>query len=69
MANLKELRDRINSVQSTKKITSAMKMVAASRLKRAQEVAEASRPYAERMERMVASLMEMFVHFFLPTIL
>jgi len=58
MANLKELKTRISSVKSTQKITSAMKMVAASRLKRAQEVAEASRPYAERMERMVASLME-----------
>ena len=58
MANLKELKTRISSVKSTQKITSAMKMVAASRLKRAQEVAEASRPYAERMERMVVSLME-----------
>jgi len=45
-------------VKSTQKITSAMKMVAASRLKRAQEAAEAARPYAERMERMIASVME-----------
>jgi F-type H+-transporting ATPase subunit gamma len=56
MATLKELRTRIRSVKSTQKITSAMKMVAASRLRRAQEQAEAARPYAERMSRMLASL-------------
>ncbi|HEV2677846.1 MAG TPA: F0F1 ATP synthase subunit gamma [Aliidongia sp.] len=56
MASLKDLRNRIRSVQSTRKITSAMKVVAASRLKRAQDAAEASRPYAVRMERMLASL-------------
>ena len=56
MANLKELRMRIASVRSTRKITSAMKMVAAAKLRRAQESAEAARPYAERMERMMASL-------------
>ncbi len=56
MASLKELRVRIRSVRSTQKITSAMKMVAASRLRRAQEAALAARPYAERMERMLASL-------------
>ena len=56
MANLKDLRIRIASVKSTQKITSAMKMVAAAKLRRAQEAAEASRPYAERMERMVGSL-------------
>ncbi|MGO8920972.1 MAG: F0F1 ATP synthase subunit gamma [Stellaceae bacterium] len=56
MATLKELRVRIRSVRSTQKITSAMKMVAASRLRRAQEQAEAARPYAARMERMLASL-------------
>jgi F-type H+-transporting ATPase subunit gamma len=56
MATLKELRLRIRSVRSTQKITSAMKMVAASRLRRAQEQAEAARPYAQRMERMLASL-------------
>ena len=56
MANLKALRMRINSVRSTRKITSAMKMVAAAKLRRAQEGAEAARPYAERMERMMASL-------------
>jgi F-type H+-transporting ATPase subunit gamma len=58
MANLKELKTRISSVKSTQKITSAMKMVAASRLKRAQEAAEAARPYAERMDRMVYSITE-----------
>ena len=56
MPSLKHLRVRINSVKATQKITSAMKMVAASKLRRAQEAAEASRPYAERMERMVASV-------------
>ena len=56
MASLKDLRNRIRSVRSTQKITSAMKMVAASRLKRAQEQAEAARPYGSRMERMLGSL-------------
>ena len=56
MASLKALRARINSVKSTRKITSAMKMVAASKLKRAQAQAEAARPYAERMARMLAAL-------------
>ncbi len=56
MPSLKEFRVRIESVQSTKKITSAMKMVAASKLRRAQEAAEAARPYAERMERMLGNL-------------
>ena len=56
MPSLKDLRVRINSVKSTQKITSAMKMVAASKLRRAQSQAEAARPYAERMERMLASL-------------
>jgi F-type H+-transporting ATPase subunit gamma len=56
MANLKALRLRIRSVRSTQKITRAMKMVAASKLRRAQERAEAARPYGERMERMLRSL-------------
>ena len=56
MPSLKSLRLRINSVKSTQKITSAMKMVAASKLRRAQHKAEAARPYAQRMERMLASL-------------
>jgi F-type H+-transporting ATPase subunit gamma len=56
MASLKALRARINSVRSTRKITSAMKMVAASKLKRAQTQAEAARPYSERMQRMLAAL-------------
>ena len=56
MPSLKDLRIRIRSVRSTQKITSAMKVVAASRLRRAQEQAEAARPYAERMERVMASL-------------
>jgi F-type H+-transporting ATPase subunit gamma len=56
MPSLKSLRIRINSVKSTRKITQAMKMVAAAKLRRAQAQAEAARPYAERMERMLASL-------------
>jgi F-type H+-transporting ATPase subunit gamma len=56
MPSLKDLRVRINSVRSTRKITSAMKMVAGAKLRRAQEQAEAARPYAERMDRMLASL-------------
>ena len=56
MASLKDLRNRIASVKSTQKITSAMKMVAAAKLRRAQEQAEAARPYAERMDRMLGSL-------------
>ncbi len=56
MPSLKALRVRINSVKSTQKITSAMKMVAASKLRRAQAQAEAARPYAERMSRMLAAL-------------
>jgi F-type H+-transporting ATPase subunit gamma len=56
MPSLKALRVRINSVKSTQKITSAMKMVAASKLRRAQSQAEAARPYAERMERMLSAL-------------
>ncbi len=56
MPSLKDLRNRIGSVKSTQKITSAMKMVAASKLRRAQEQAEAGRPYAERMEKVLGSL-------------
>lgn len=56
MANLKDLKNRIKSVKSTQKITSAMKMVAAAKLRRAQDNAEQSRPYAERMKVMIAEL-------------
>src|SRR6195256_4312430 len=56
MPSLKALRRRINTVKSTQKITSAMKMVAASKLRRAQQQAEAARPYAIRMQRMLNSL-------------
>jgi F-type H+-transporting ATPase subunit gamma len=56
MASLKSLRTRIRSVRSTQKITSAMKMVAAAKLRRAQDMAISARPYAERMERMLSSL-------------
>lgn len=56
MPSLKDLRLRIVSVKSTRKITSAMKMVAASKLRRAQTAAESARPFAERMERMLGTL-------------
>ena len=56
MPSLKDLKVRITSVQSTRKITSAMKMVAAAKLRRAQDAAVAARPYAERMERMITAL-------------
>ena len=56
MANLKELRTRINSVKSTRKITKAMQMVAASKLRRAQDQAQAARPYAERLSRVISNL-------------
>ena len=56
MPSLKALRMRINSVKSTQKITSAMKMVAASKLRRAQQQAEMARPYALRMQRMLNTL-------------
>jgi F-type H+-transporting ATPase subunit gamma len=58
MPSLKDFRTRIASVKSTRKITSAMKMVAASKLRRAQLQAEASRPYAERMAGMLSRLMD-----------
>jgi F-type H+-transporting ATPase subunit gamma len=56
MASLKALKGRIASVKSTQKITKAMKMVAAAKLRRAQQAAEAGRPYATRMESVMASL-------------
>jgi F-type H+-transporting ATPase subunit gamma len=56
MPSLKDLRNRIGSVKSTKKITSAMKMVAAAKLKRAQDNAEKTRPYASKMHEIVESL-------------
>ena len=56
MASLKELRNRISSVKATQKITKAMQMVAAAKLRRAQEAAEAARPYAERMGNVLTNL-------------
>lgn len=56
MASLKELRNRIASVKATRKITKAMQMVAAAKLRRAQEAATAARPYAERMDDVLANL-------------
>jgi F-type H+-transporting ATPase subunit gamma len=54
MASLKDLRARISSVKATRKITKAMQMVAAAKLRRAQDQAEAARPYAERLEKILA---------------
>ena len=56
MANLKELRNRITSVTSTQKITRAMQMVAASKLRRAQEAVEATRPYSDKLSTVVGNL-------------
>ena len=56
MASLKSLKLRIGSVKSTQKITKAMKMVAAAKLRRAQDAAVAGRPYAERLEKVMGSL-------------
>ena len=56
MANLKDLKIRINSVKSTQKITSAMKVVSAAKLRKARELAENAAPYAERMEKVLSTL-------------
>ncbi|NJM82471.1 MAG: F0F1 ATP synthase subunit gamma [Tabrizicola sp.] len=56
MPSLKDLKNRIGSVKNTRKITKAMQMVAAAKLRRAQEAAEAARPYAERMNAVMSSL-------------
>ena len=56
MASLKDLRNRIASVKATQKITKAMQMVAAAKLRRAQTAAEAARPYAEKMEKVLGNI-------------
>ena len=56
MASLKDLKTRINSVESTQKITAAMKMVAAAKLRRAQDAAESGRPYSTRMRQVIGNL-------------
>ncbi len=56
MASLKDMRTRIASVKATRKITKAMQMVAAAKLRRAQEAATAARPYAQRMDKVLANL-------------
>ena len=60
MPSLKDLKNRIDSVRSTQKITKAMQMVAAAKLRRAQDAAEAARPYAERMGKVLASLASVY---------
>ncbi len=61
MASLKDLKNRIDSVKSTQKITRAMQMVAAAKLRKAQERAEAARPYAERMDKVLAGVSAAYV--------
>src|ERR1700689_4971270 len=56
MASVKEMRTRIGSVKSTQKITKALQMVAAAKLRRAQQAAEAARPYAKRMSAVIANI-------------
>ena len=56
MTSLKDLKNRIASVKATQKITKAMKMVAAAKLRRAQEAAEAARPYSQRMGAVLANI-------------
>jgi F-type H+-transporting ATPase subunit gamma len=56
MASLKEMRNRISSVKATQKITKAMQMVAAAKLRRSQDAAEAARPYARRLANVIANL-------------
>src|SRR3954452_9387000 len=56
MASLKDMRVRIASTKATQKITKAMQMVAASKLRRAQTAAEAARPYAEKMDAVIANI-------------
>jgi F-type H+-transporting ATPase subunit gamma len=56
MASLKIIRKRISSVKSTQQITKAMKMVAAAKLRRAQEAAQAARPYAEKLSEMLRTV-------------
>ena len=56
MASLKDMRVRIASTKATQKITKAMQMVAASKLRRAQNAAEAARPYAEKMDAVIANI-------------
>ena len=56
MPNLKDLKNRIESVKSTRKITKAMQMVAAAKLRKAQEAAEQARPYAEKMSTVMEKI-------------
>src|SRR6476619_3906947 len=56
MASVKEMRNRIASVKATQKITKAMQMVAAAKLRRAQDAAQSARPYAQRMAAVIANL-------------
>jgi F-type H+-transporting ATPase subunit gamma len=58
MPSLKDLKNRIASVKATQKITKAMQMVAAAKLRRAQEAAEAARPYSQRMAAVMSNIAE-----------
>merc|ERR1711924_485127 len=57
-ASIRELRDRVSSVKNTKKITSAMKLVAAAKVRRAQEAVLRSRPFSETLERILGGLLQ-----------
>ncbi len=57
MANLKDIRDRIKSVKSIQKVTKAMKMVAAAKMRRAQERMEEARPYSQRLQSVISHLL------------
>ena len=67
MASLDDLKKRITSVKSTQKITKAMKMVAAAKLKKAQEIAENSRPYSSKLKNIIFSVSSNFFSIF-PTV-
>jgi F-type H+-transporting ATPase subunit gamma len=69
MSSLKELRGRIKSIRSTQKITAAMKMVAASRLRKSQEKAETIRPYSHKLSRMIGNILSQDIQLESPSIL
>ena len=68
MANLKDIRDRIKSVKSIQKVTKAMKMVAAAKMRRAQENMEQARPYSSSLSEIIQHLPVSYTHLTLPTI-
>ena len=67
MANLKDIRDRIVSVKNTRKITEAMRLVAAAKVRRAQDQVLRSRPFADRLARVLENIPVSYTHLTLPT--